>query len=409
MPLPDALYHPLTRRIAEHAGMRIGERNRWLLEARIEAARGELPADLFVARILEGDDARLGRLVELLRVGETRFWRHPRQLRALRRVALPELIADCEREGRPLRVWSAGCASGEEPYTIAALLRHVAPDLPLEIRATDLSPEALERARRASYAEERVRDVPDAIARTLFRKVGARFEVQPAIRELVRFEVGNLLQDPYPEAQDLVLCRNVLIYFDAVTRAQVLERLFASTRMHGYVALGYADRIGRTKGVESIRTEEGTLYRRVESRPSVLPAPSHPVDSVDSVDPVEPKRQPGPPPRSARKRRTSGTIESKPNALWRFRLVGELSGEAGRATAHAVAGRMLAAGSRRLDLIELRFADEGVAQELRRVAEALMADGRTLELRVASASMRRFLERHRVAPPAHVRAIEVAT
>ncbi len=423
MSIPEALYEPLVRRIAEHAGMRIGPRNRWLLDARVEVARGSMATSRFVETILQGDEDALDRLLELLRVGESRFWRHPRQLRAIRRIALPQLVAHAESEMRPLRIWSAGCASGEEAYTLVLLIQQAFPDVRFEVLATDLSDEALERARAGVYAEERVRDVPPAIARTAFIARGDRFEVRPEVRRFVRFAKANLLGDDYPEAQDLVLCRNVLIYFDGPTRAQVLERLFHSVSLEGYVALGYADRVGQTRGVEPIRTEEGTLYKRVERRPSVLPPPPR---TRSSETPAARERRPEPVERTSPSAPAATPISKRPRTpkpaavpsrggeraarpgvepatSVRFSLEGELTGEEGRRRAHEVSSAMLSAGTHELDLRGLRFADEPVAQELRRVAAALASEGRTLTLYVDGPGMERFLRRHRVVPPAKTR------
>lgn len=389
--LPETLLAPLAERVAAEAGLRVGQR--WLLEARVEALHrangaGE-PLARFVERVLEDADL-LEALVEALRVGETRFWRHPRQLRAIRRVALPELAAACEAEGRPLRIWSAGCASGEEAYTLVMLVRQARPELAVEVLATDLSEEALAAARAARYDAERVRDVPPSVARwALAEEADGRFSVAPEVRAAVRFERRNLLGDPYPDGRDLVLCRNVLIYFDPPTRQRVLEQLFRSARLHGWVALGYADRVpGEVAGVEPVRTDEGVLYRRVTERPSVLPPPPAP-------SPARPT--PRAPTTSAAAPSSTPPVRPRPA------LVGSLEGEPGRRRAHEVLAALLESGGRELDLTRLRFADEGVGRELRRVAVALADGGEALTLYVETEAVERFLRRHRVTPPARLR------
>ncbi len=379
MTLPDALFGPLATRVAERAGLRVPKQQVWLLESRLEArraARGRRESLTDYVELLLRDDAELDRLVEVLRVGETFFYRHPRQLRAIRRAALPEIAAACEAECRPMRIWSAGCATGEEAYTLAMLVHASKPDLRVEVLATDLSASALHTAREAVYDAERTHNVPPEVAVWALHREGERRRVAESVRACVTFRRHNLLHDEYPKEQDLILCRNVLIYFDAEVRRRVLESLFRASRMHGWVALGYADSIGDTVGLEPLRTDEGTLYRRIGT-PSVPPPPPPP-----STDPPEP----WPIPR-----------ETKPA------LRGEQVGERARREVHQVLSTLLESGGEVLDLRELQLADEGVGGELRRIAAAMRADGRTLVLEVSSPGIERFLRRHGVVPPARVR------
>lgn len=380
MTAEDALLDELATRVAAHAGIWIAANQRWLLGSRVEARAAALglsgPAR-YIQRVLDGDAAELERLVELLRVGETRFYRHPRQLQAIRRIALPELRAACEKERRPLRVWSAACATGEEAYTLALLLRQGDVER-FEILATDLSEVALTHARAARYAELRCRDVPARLADAAFSHDGSEREVRPEYRAGVRFSRLNLVRDPFPQEMDLVLCRNVLLYFDTAVRARVLERLFSSVRQGGYVALGYADRVGEVEGLEAIRTPDGLLFRRT-GIPSVRPPPMAPAPRPDLAAPRVPR-------------------EAAPRAA-RPSLRGELSGESGRRAAHdalSVAMREDAL----LDLREVRFADDLVARELVRANEALAQQGRTLRIVATEPGVLHFLRRHQIVPPA---------
>ncbi|MEM9067462.1 MAG: CheR family methyltransferase [Myxococcota bacterium] len=381
MALDPALFALLTDRVAARAGLRIPAGQKWLLESRVQARlaardQGET-VDAYASLVLR-DNEELDRLVETLRVGETFFYRHPRQLRAIRRVALPEIAARCEAEGRPMRIWSAGCASGEEAYSLAMLVRNAKPDLAFEILATDLSEAALTHARTATYDAERLANVPPEIREWALVDRGDRCEVSKELCAHVRFERRNLLRDAYPRDQDLVLCRNVLIYFDAEAKQRVLDGLFAAVRLSGWVALGYADRVESHDGLEALRTDEGVLYRRVGPA-SVRPPPAAPAEATPAPWP------------------------KRPAATGPLRLTGNLSGARGRKTAHDVIAALLEGRGTDLDLRELRFADEGVARELARGAQALQEDGRTLVLWVSSVGIERFLRRGGVCPPARVR------
>ena len=160
---------PLAERIESQSGMHLTTGKRWLLAARVQERMSrlqELNLDSYLARLLEDNDAaELECLIELLRVGETRFFRNEAQLRAIRRVVLPELAM--RRSGsqpKRIRVWSAGCASGEEAYTVAMILEAELPSREgwdHRILATDLSPAALEHARAGRYSAQAVERIPN--------------------------------------------------------------------------------------------------------------------------------------------------------------------------------------------------------------------------------------------------------
>jgi chemotaxis protein methyltransferase CheR len=208
-------------------------------------------------------------LVEAVRVGETRFFRHHGHIQALQRVVLPELMERTARERRPLRVWSAGCATGEEPYTLAILIAETsgghAPG-GTEVLATDVSAEALAFATRGRYPVERLGAVPPSTReRFLVEVEPGLFEIAPIIRQLVRFEQHNLLSAQCPPSQDLIVCRNVLIYFDDPARERTLRRLAASLEPGGYLLLGASESARSLEAdgtLAPIRTRDGLVYHR---------------------------------------------------------------------------------------------------------------------------------------------------
>src|SRR2546423_3024220 len=185
----------------------------WALEARVRerAAALGVSDEEYVARAA-GDVAEIDRLIELLRVGETRFFRHRAQLAALGERVLPSLRS-------PVAAWSAGCASGEEAWTLAMLLAERS--LAFDVWATDLSTVALARARVGRYPAARVHaEVPAALRQRYFRRIGADDVVNDRLRPHVRFEAHNLVTATGGREFDLIACRNVLIYFDEARRAE---------------------------------------------------------------------------------------------------------------------------------------------------------------------------------------------
>lgn len=194
-------------------------------------ALGLDPGEL-VRRVLAEEADCVGALVEHSVIGETYFYRNPEQLLALGR----HLFA---AEG-PLHIWSAGCASGEEPYTLAmALLEAGRAGRCDRVLATDVSERMLERARAGVYGQWSLRRMPAELLQRYFTGSSASKRVGQEVRAPVELRRHNLVVDPPPAGPfDLVVCRNVLIYFDPVTAAEVLYRLVSAIRPGGLLALG---------------------------------------------------------------------------------------------------------------------------------------------------------------------------
>jgi chemotaxis protein methyltransferase CheR len=201
------------------------------------AARKVSPAEL-IRQLLSGDAESIALLIEHSVVGESSFWRYPEQFAALRRHLFdrPE----------PLRIWSAGCASGEEPYSLAmAVLEAGRPVGRDRILATDVSEHALAKARVGRYAPWALRRLSPALRERHFRDDAGSAVVLEPVKSMVELRRGNLIAEPENpndprEASgfDAILCRNVLIYFEPETVAEVLLRLLRALRPGGYLVLG---------------------------------------------------------------------------------------------------------------------------------------------------------------------------
>jgi len=221
------------------------------------AAAAGLGTEVLLRCALSGGEDAVTALVERLVVGETYFWRHPEQLALLRDVAF--------RAEGPLHLWSAGCASGEEPYSLAmALLEAGRSGRGDRILASDVSAGALARARSAHYAARSLRRIPERLRMRYFRGEPPRAQVVPEVRELVSFSRHNLVVDKPPgEGFDVVVCRNVLIYFDPVLAAEVLYRLLAATRPGGILVLGPVELpLAQAVGAEWVESGTASVLRR---------------------------------------------------------------------------------------------------------------------------------------------------
>jgi chemotaxis protein methyltransferase CheR len=219
-------------------------------------------------------------LVNAVTVCETHFFRDAAQFDALYEHVLPEIIAR-RRKLRTLRIWSAGCASGEEPYSIAMLLCELLPDVEqwaITVLATDVNTEGLGRARRAVYSDWAFREERAKQWRSrYFRRHGKRYELLPEVRRIVSFGWLNLAEGDWPSFEtntrfmDLVLCRNVTIYLAEAVTAGVIDRFHAALAEGGWLAVGHSEHAPTTYRNFRVHNYPGAiLYQRV-GRPALLP------------------------------------------------------------------------------------------------------------------------------------------
>jgi len=220
-------------------------------------ARGYRDEAAYLGRL---GDSELAGLAEELTVGETYFFRNPDQF-----AAFSALVVPARRQARPgqsLRVLSAGCSSGEEPYSIAMALAGTHP--PASVRAVDVNPAALRRAQAGRYTQWALRETPPEVERAWFRRDGRELVLDDRIRAAVQFERKNLvIEDPdlwRPESYDVVFCRNVLMYFAPEVARRVIERIERSLAPGGYLFLGHAESLrGLSTGFHLCHTH-GTFY-----------------------------------------------------------------------------------------------------------------------------------------------------
>lgn len=217
--------------------------------------------------------------------GETYFFRDRGQSDLLRLRLLPELIGR-RRDAKSLRLWSAGCASGEEAYSLAMLVDMVLPQRDsweVLIVGSDIDQAALAKARRGRYGQWSFRTTPPELQRRYFRQAGDEWELDERIRRMVSFRAGDLIGEPFPDEglrdMDLILCRNVFIYFDAAAVAAVANKLAATLSEGGYLMTGHTELMGyRVGDLQSRLFVDGVVYRRLarEARPVVAtPLPAH--------------------------------------------------------------------------------------------------------------------------------------
>jgi chemotaxis protein methyltransferase CheR len=231
--LDDGLLASVAEALARATGLSLAAGLRVSLGQAVRSAARELevaPAAL-AADAVAGQPAALQVLAEHAAVGETSLWRHAEGLVAL--------AAELSGAGRPLRIWSAGCATGEEPYSLVLALLDAGRDGEEDvILGTDVSARALARARLGVYGSRATRRLPPALAARWLHPSGPGARVDERLARRVRFERHNLLDPPPPGGFDAVVCRNVLIYFEPEVAAATLLRLAGAVAPGGYLLLG---------------------------------------------------------------------------------------------------------------------------------------------------------------------------
>ena len=226
-------------------------------------------------RLLEADEldgSELDTLIAVLTIGETFFFRHHEAFDALRDVVLPDLIR--RNQGiRKLRIWSAGCSIGAEPYSISILLKRELASLlagwEVTIVATDINREFLERARAGKYEDWAFRSVPDEIKQSCFSRAGSAWTIDPRYKESISFQYHNLVKDPCPSLRnhldgfDLIVCRNVTIYFSQETVRNLVQELYFSLVDDGWLLVGHSEpNVDVYRSFRAVNLDGAVLYQK---------------------------------------------------------------------------------------------------------------------------------------------------
>jgi chemotaxis protein methyltransferase CheR len=274
--LSEADFRRLARFIESELGIRMPDTKRIMLESRLQkrlrrlgiATFGDYVDFVFSGK---GGDAELINMIDAVTTNKTDFFREAEHFEYLSDTIVPAAAA---RDGsgitRPLTIWSAGCSTGEEPYTIAMVLeerRLYEPRFDYRIFASDLSTQVLDKAREAIYEEAKAEIVPLGFKKRYMlrskEKGSALVRMKPEIRARVTFERVNFMDDAYPvtKALDVVFCRNVIIYFDRRVQESILRKLCAHIRPGGWLILGHSETL---TGMEMpLRGVAPTVYARI--------------------------------------------------------------------------------------------------------------------------------------------------
>lgn len=191
-------------------------------------------------QLLKTDKAKFEEFVNYLTINVSEFYRNPSQWDVMDRDVIPELI---RKFGKSLKVWSAACSTGDEPYSLVmALSRHL-PLNQIKIFATDLDKQVIEKAKIGLYTEKSIASVPADLKKKYFTKVGPSWQISNEIKSRVEFKEHNLLKDTYPTAYHMIVCRNVLIYFTEEAKDEVFVKFQQSLAKGGILFIGSTEQI----------------------------------------------------------------------------------------------------------------------------------------------------------------------
>lgn len=263
-----------------HTGISLSLQKRYLLQARLGKRLRALGLTTYAdyhQRLVEEGDTRgeLTRFINAITTNKTDFFREAHHFQYLSDVVVPGFKARAGAGGdRRLRIWSAGCSSGEEPYTIAMTLGEaLGAGVPCDVKilASDIDTDILARAAAGVYAVEQVGPIPKPLLARYFLRGSAGqaglVRVRPELQAMIRFRRINFLDEPWPirTSFDVIFCRNVLIYFDRPTQQRILERLVGLLKADGLLFLGHSESIhGLLKGLAHLGH---TIYQRMPAAP----------------------------------------------------------------------------------------------------------------------------------------------
>jgi chemotaxis protein methyltransferase CheR len=283
--LSDAQYRMFRDWVAQHCGLYFAPDSRFVLERRLaRRARaldlGSLASYYYHLRSHPGDEGELGHLIDELTTNETYFLRERSQLDTLIQEILPEWLERRRRHGGAVSIWSAGCSSGEEPYSIVMLAREAGfePGRDFRVYASDISRRVLKIARRGLYRTNSFRDMTEPLRRKYFVEKDGSWKISDDVKRHVVFTRANLVDSSRTwvlGAMDVILCRNVIMYFDTETRRRVVAAF--SDRLHagGYLLLGHAESLIQLSSAFELRHLRGDMVYRKPLPGTEIPDPWH--------------------------------------------------------------------------------------------------------------------------------------
>lgn len=267
--LSDTTFNLYKTLIYNESGITFSNTNRAILESRIKdrlRKSPELTPEAFF-KIISTDSNELKQFLDSVTTNLTRFFRNTAHFEAFTNYVLPEIIKQKQNSltaNKTVRVWSAGCSTGEEPYTIAMLLKeHLPADFKGEVIASDISLKSLMVGKQGFYLDNKITGIPEQYLQKYFEKKEYGYQAKSSLMDMIRFDYHNLKHDSGLRNLDIVFCRNVLIYFDETAQQETINRFWDAMAPHSYLFIGHSESLfGMKTNFEFLKTEWACLYQK---------------------------------------------------------------------------------------------------------------------------------------------------
>ncbi|MBC6714377.1 protein-glutamate O-methyltransferase CheR [Treponema sp. Marseille-Q3903] len=263
--LTDTDYEMFRKVIYDESGITFSDTNRSILDSRIkEILRNNniaTPQEYYA--IITKNPEEMKKMLDSVTTNLTRFFRNQPHFDAFIHYVIPKVIEFKKASGdRNIKIWSAGCSTGEEPYTIAMIMKEICPPgFTFHITASDISLKSLMVAQQGFYSEARVEGVPPNYLAKYFTKVDGGYQIKEDVKKTIHFDYHNLKNDSGARNLDVIFCRNVLIYFDEPAQLTVVNHFYDSMSEHSFLYIGHSESLfGMNTKFEFLKTDWACLY-----------------------------------------------------------------------------------------------------------------------------------------------------
>lgn len=266
--LNDADYELFRKLIYDESGITFSDTNRSILDGRIKellrAKNMQTPSEYYA--LVTKNNEELKNMLDSVTTNLTRFFRNQPHFDALINYVIPHVIEYKKTHGidRTIKIWSAGCSTGEEPYTIAMIMKEILPmGWNFQITASDISLKSLMTAQKGFYPNNKIEGIPQNYLQKYFTKMENGYQVKKELSEKIHFDYHNLKNDSGARNLDVVFCRNVLIYFDEAAQLAVINRFWNAMSAKSYLFIGHSESLfGMKTNFEFLKTDWACLYTK---------------------------------------------------------------------------------------------------------------------------------------------------
>ena len=267
--LTDSQFNEFRKLIYDSSGITFSETNRSILDSRLKERLRDKNLDSLEAyyKLITSDKEEFKLFLDSITTNLTRFFRNQPHFDALINYVIPHVIENKKKTGdTKIRIWSAGCSTGEEPYTLAMLLKDKLPaPYTFEIIASDISLKSLLVGQQGFYPDSRVSGIPQNYLASYFTKTDKGYQVKPDVMKTIKFDYHNLRFDMGARNLDIVFCRNVLIYFDEPAQKNTIDNFWKSMAKNSYLFIGHSESLfGMDTKFEFLKTPWACLYQKNE-------------------------------------------------------------------------------------------------------------------------------------------------